>query len=163
MKSSARTVTEYLEGLPEDRRAAIAHVRKVIRKNLPRGYKERVNYGMLTYEVPLSVFADTYNGQPLPYVCLASQKRHMSLYLMDVYSDPKTARRFRDAYKATGKRLDMGKSCVRFTRIEDLPLDLVAKTVAQTSVKAYIARCRALRPAKAGARSTRRVSRKRRA
>jgi hypothetical protein len=99
-----------------------------------------MNWGMLSYEVPLSRYADTYNGQPLPYAALASQKRYMSLYLNSVYGDPATERWFTDRYEASGKRLDMGKSCVRFKHLDDLPLDLIAETIARTPVDDFIRR-----------------------
>jgi hypothetical protein len=142
MKSKASTVEEYLSGLPEDRRAAILAVRKVILKNLPKGYEEVLQYGVLGYVVPLKVFPSGYlnrKNEPLPYICLASQKNYMSIYMMSVYGDAEA--KFRKEYKATGKRLDMGKCCVRFRKLEDLPLDVIGKAVARYPMKKWIEIC----------------------
>ena len=130
----------YLKELPADRREAIRAVRKVILKNLPKGYKESMLWGMITYAIPLKSYPSTYNNQPLCYAALASQKNHMAVYLMCVYGDKPTAKWFRERYKAAGKRLDMGKSCVRFRKLEDLPLDVIGEAVSRTTVKAYIRR-----------------------
>lgn len=142
MQSSAATVAEYLTELPDDRRAVIRAVRSVILAHLPKGYTEGMQYGMISYSVPLVLYPDGYLGDkktPLPYVALASQKQHMAVYLTNIYGDPETKRWFTDAYKASGKKMDMGKSCVRFKKLEDLPLDLIGEAVARTSVKEYIA------------------------
>jgi uncharacterized protein YdhG (YjbR/CyaY superfamily) len=136
--SKAATVADYLAELPADRRRTISAVRAVIRKSLPKGYKESVGYGMICYAVPLSTYADTYNGQPLCYAALASQKNYCALYLMNVYGDTQTAKAFRDGFKKAGKKLDMGKSCVRFKTADDLPLDVIGKTIAATPVTAFI-------------------------
>ena len=138
MAKKAATVAEYLDGLTPERRDAIEQVRKVILDNLPKGYQESLTYGVLSYEVPLSRLPDTYNGQPLSYVALGSQKNYMSLYLMNIYGDPKAAKWFKSAYKARGKKLDMGKSCVRFNKVEDLPLDVVAEVVGRTPMEDWI-------------------------
>ena len=138
MAKKAASVAEYLDGLTPERRDAIEQVRKVILDNLPKGYQESLTYGVLSYEVPLSRLPDTYNGQPLSYVALGSQKNYMSLYLMNIYGDPKAAKWFKSAYKAKGKKLDMGKSCVRFKTVEDLPLDLVAEVVGRTPIEDWI-------------------------
>jgi Domain of unknown function (DU1801) len=139
VKSGAATVDEYLESLPQDRRAAVGAVRNVIVANLPPGFEEGMQFGMISYHVPLSRYPDTYNGQPLGIVALANQKNYMALYLMGVYSDEAEATWFRSRWQSTGKRLDMGKSCVRFKRLDDLPLDVVGETVARTSVDGFIA------------------------
>jgi hypothetical protein len=141
MKSKAATVKEYLAQLPEDRRQAIEAVRKVILKNLPKGYEEVVQYGMLGYVVPLKAFPGGYlnrKNEPLPYICLGSQKNYMSLYMMSVYGNTQSAEWFRKAYKESGKRLDMGKSCVRFRKLDDLPLDVIAKAIALIPMKKWI-------------------------
>ena len=138
MAKKAATVAEYLDALTPERRDAIEQVRKVILDNLPKGYQESLTYGVLSYEVPLSRLPDTYNGQPLSYVALGSQKNYMSLYLMNIYGDPKAAKWFKSAYKAKGKKLDMGKSCVRFKKVEDLPLDVVAEVVGRTPMEDWI-------------------------
>ena len=137
--SAARTAREYLDSLPEERRDAIAALRSVILDNLPAGFEEAMQYGMLSYQVPLAVYPDTYNGQAASIACLASQKGHMSLYLMGVYASPDRRRRFEQAFRKAGKRLDMGKSCVRFKRVEDLPLNVIGNTIGSISVEDYIA------------------------
>jgi len=136
--SKAKTVTEYLAELPADRRKTIAAVRAVVRKNLPKGYREAIGYGMICYSVPLSTYPDTYNGQPLCYAALAAQKQYCALYLMNVYGDAARTKALQDAFRKAGKKLDMGKSCVRFKTADDLPLDVIGKTIAATPVKAFI-------------------------
>ena len=139
MRSDAATVEEYLAELPDDRREAIAAVRDEILGRLPEGYEEAMNWGMIAYEVPLERCPDTYNGQPLMYAALASQKRHMAVYLSGVYGDAELRERFLADYRATGRRLDMGKSCVRFRTLEDLPLELIGDAVAALTVDEFIA------------------------
>jgi Domain of unknown function (DU1801) len=134
--SKATTVGEYLAELPEERRRAIERVRQVILANLPEGYVETMQYGMPSYVIPLERYPTTYNGQPLALASLASQKNSMSLYLMNVYGDREKP--FKEAYRKTGKRLDMGKSCVRFRSLDDLPLDLVGRTIAATPVEEFL-------------------------
>ena len=138
VSSQATTVTQYLEELPEERRAAISRVRQVVLDNLPKGYEEGMQYGMIGYYIPLEEYPNTYNGQPLAVAALASQKNHMSLYLTAIYMDPHQEKRFNQAYLASGKRMDVGKSCVRFKKLEDLPLDVIAETIAAMSVDQYI-------------------------
>ena len=138
--SRAATVPDYLAGLPADRRKTIAAVRSVIRKNLPKGYKEAMGYGMICYSVPLSRYPDTYNGQPLCYAALAAQKHYNAIYLMTVYGDAAETRAFKAAFKKAGKKLDMGKSCVRFKTADDLALDAIGNAIAAVPVKAFIAR-----------------------
>lgn len=149
---NAATVSEYLSALPPDERADIGKVRRVIRKNLPRGFREAVQWGMICYTVPLSRFSATYNGQALCYAALAAHRNHHSLHLMTVYGSPSEEKRFRAQYKATGKKLDMGKSCVRFRSAEDLPLDLIGRTIAATSVDDFIAQYLGTRAAPRSAR-----------
>jgi len=139
MHSNATTVDAYLESLPPARREAISAVREVILANLPEGYEEVMRWGMICYEVPLATCPDTYNGEPLMYAALASQKRHMAVYLTAIYADPDRAEDFARRYRETGKRLDMGKSCVRFTKLEHLPLELVGEVVASTPVADMVA------------------------
>jgi uncharacterized protein YdhG (YjbR/CyaY superfamily) len=138
MRSDAQTVTEYIARLPEERRAAIREVRGTILANLPEGYEEAMEWGMITYQVPLARYPDTYNGKPLMYAALASQKRHMAVYLTAVYADEEARDEFLEAYRASGKKLDMGKSCVRFTKLENLPLDLIGKVIRAYPVDDYI-------------------------
>ena len=130
---------EYLATLPEDRREAISEVRSVILQRLPEGYAEEMRWGMISYEVPLATVPDTYNGKPLMYAALASQKRHMAVYLSGVYGDPDARDDFEEAYRATGKRMDMGKSCVRFRHLDDLPLQVVGDAIARYPVADFVA------------------------
>lgn len=139
MHSDATTVREYLDSLPDDRRRALTKVRTVIRRNLPRGIVESMNWGMISYEVPLRTYPNTYNGQPLAYAALASQKNHMSVYLMGIYGDESLRARFEAAYRATGKRLDVGKSCVRFRTLDDLPLDVIGDAVGAMTLDEFLA------------------------
>jgi hypothetical protein len=134
----AGSVEDYLGELPWERREALQEVRKVVLDNLPAGYVETMNWGMICYEVPLAICPDTYNKQPLMFAGLASQKRHMGLYLMCVYSHQGSRDAFEEKFRASGKKLDMGKSCVRFKRLDDLPLEVIGETIAATPVEAYI-------------------------
>lgn len=138
MKSTATTVDEYLRELTPERRAAIQTVREVILRNLPVGYDEVMNWGMISYEVPLSVYPDTYNRKPLMYAALSSQKNYMSVYLIAIYMTNEAREEFEAAYRRSGKPLDVGQSCVRFRKVEDLPLDLIGSTIASTSVAAFV-------------------------
>lgn len=137
-QSNATTVDGYLDELPDDRRDAIDAVRQVILANLPGGIVETMNWGMISYEVPLDTYPDTYNEQPLMYAALASQKRHMAVYLSSIYADAELARWFRSEYEATGKRMDIGKSCVRFKSIDDLPLELVGDAIARVPLDDFV-------------------------
>ena len=145
MASAKATVSDYLDSLPEERRSAIEAVRKVIRRNLPRGYRETMGFGMITYEIPLERYPDTYNRKPLSYVCLAAQKHYCALYLMGVYQDPEKAAKLKGAFASEGKKADMGKSCVRFRTAEDLPLEAIGRMIAATSVDQFIAQYEASR------------------
>jgi hypothetical protein len=139
MQSQARTVDAYLAELPEDRRRAIEAVRQVILQNLDDAYEEGMQYGMIGYYVPHRVYPPGYHcdpRQPLPFAGLASQKNHMAVYMMAVYGDQEAW--FRSAWAATGKRLDMGKCCVRFKKLEDLALDVIGKAVARVPVRKLI-------------------------
>ena len=138
MRSEAGTVEEYLESLPEGRRHALKKVREVIQQNIPDGYEEAMNWGMITYQVPLEVYPDTYNGQPLMYAALASQKNHMAVYLTGIYMNEANRKSFEEAYRATGKRFDLGKSCVRFKKLEDLPLELIGKTIGSITMNDFV-------------------------
>ena len=139
--AGATTVDEYLKQLPEDRREALQTVRQTILKNLPKGYEEGIQYGMIGYYVPLSLYPPGYHcakNTPLPFMGLGSQKNHMAFYCMGIYSNPEEEALFRQAWVDTGKKLDMGKSCVRFKKIEDVPLPVLGKTVKRITVKKFI-------------------------
>jgi uncharacterized protein YdhG (YjbR/CyaY superfamily) len=151
MQRKAATVSEYLAQLSPEERGDIQRVRSVIRKNLPRGFKESVQWCMICYAVPLSRFSDTYNNQALCYAALAAQKNYNSLYLMSIYGTAEDVRRFKAEYKASGKRMDMGKSCVRFKSADDLPLDLIGRTIARTTVDDFVEAYKQLRGATAKA------------
>jgi hypothetical protein len=139
MRSDATTVEDYLAELPADRLEAIEAVREVILDHLPAGYEESMNWGMISYEVPLERYPDTYNGQPLMLAALASQKQYMTVYLTGVYADQESRERFLDAYRATGKRLDIGQSCVRFRSLDDLPVELIGEAISEFEVDEFIA------------------------
>lgn len=138
-RSEAETPEAYLQELPPDRREVIGAVRDVILENLPAGYRESMNWGMLSYEIPLERYPDTYNHQSLGYVALAAQKDHYSLYLHGVYMDPERARKLREGFAGAGKKLDMGKSCVRFRKLDDLALDVIGGAVADMDPDEFIA------------------------
>jgi hypothetical protein len=138
MRSDAATVDEYLASLPEERREALSAVRRTILEHLPPGYVETMGWGMIAYVVPLETHPDTYNGQPLMYAALASQKHHMAVYLTGVYSDDAARERFLDGYRASGNRPDVGKSCVRFKRVDDLPLDVVGDAIGSYGVGEFV-------------------------
>jgi uncharacterized protein YdhG (YjbR/CyaY superfamily) len=139
VKSKATTVREYLAGLPADRRPAIEAVLRTVRAKLPKGYQESMNWGMISWEVPLSVCPDTYNKQPLAYAALGSQKNYMAIYLCNVYGIPALREELVAGFKAAGKKLDMGKSCIRFRRLEDLPLDVIGRMIAATPMASFVA------------------------
>jgi hypothetical protein len=132
MQSGARTVEQYLAELPPERREVVAAVRDLVNRHLPAGYSEAMAFGMIGWGIPLARYPDTYNGQPLCYVGLAAQKNHLSLYLMGCYADSEAEAGLRAGFAKAGKRLDMGKSCVRFKRLDDLALDAIAVAVAST-------------------------------
>jgi uncharacterized protein YdhG (YjbR/CyaY superfamily) len=138
LQSTAQTVEDYLAELLPDRRDALSEVRKAILENLPAGFEEAMEFGMIGYVVPLETYPKTYNGHPLSYASLASQKNHMSLYLMCIYSHEGSRAWFMNELEKRGKKLSIGKACIRFKRLEDLPLDLVGKAIAYSSVEGYI-------------------------
>ena len=138
VSSAAATVEEYIDSLAPDRAETVGALRRVILDNLPEGYVETMQYGMMAYVIPLERYPDTYNKQPLAPTCLASQKNYLSLYLHSIYMDEAMEAWFRATWEASGKKLNMGKSCIRFRRIDDLPLDLVGETVARVTVEEFI-------------------------
>lgn len=144
MKSKAESVEEYLAEIPPERRQAIDQVRQTILRNLPAGYEEAMNWGMITYQVPLEVYPATYNKQPLMYAALANQKNHMAVYLTGIYLDEELNQEFEQKYRATGKRFDAGKSCVRFRVLEDLPLELIAESIRAIEMDEFIERTKNL-------------------
>ena len=152
MQSKSLTVRDYLASLPEDRRQALSAVREVILKNLDRDYEEGMTYGMIGYYVPHRVYPAGYHCNPklpLAFANLGSQKNYMSLHLMCIYvceeGDAVTgfARWFRDAWAKTGKKLDMGKACIRFKKADDLALGVIGEAIRRVPAKAYIESCEA--------------------
>jgi hypothetical protein len=142
---AASSVTAFLAHLPTQRRRELERVRSVVRKHLPAGYEETLTRGMIVYEVPLRRYRDTYNGHPLWYAALASQKGYLSLHLMPVYGSATLAERLRDGFKAAGKKLNMGKACIRFRSAQDLALDTIGEVIASTSVDRFVASAQAAR------------------
>ena len=136
--NKAKTVGEYLKQLPADRRKTLSAVRNVVLENLPKGYKEAIGWGAITYAIPLADYPDTYNGQPLCVAALSAGKNYCSIHLMAAYGDTKTRKWLEDAFKKSGKKLDMGKACVRFKTADDLPLDAIGKIIAKVTPDKYI-------------------------
>ena len=147
-RSAATTVDDYLASLPDDRRETVAEIRRLIRKNLPRGYEEAVSHGMLSYQIPLEQYPDTYNGQPLGIIALAAQKNYYALYLLGAYMEPSLVEKLKDAFAKAGKKMDMGKSCLRFKSTEDLPLEAVGKVIAAIPPEKFIAMHESVHPPK---------------
>jgi len=138
VQSKATTVSQYLSELDESKRSTIRAVREMILNNLPPGYEENMSWGMIAYEVPLSVVPETYNNKPLLYCSLAAQKRHFAVYLMNIYSDKALEAELVRGFETAGKKLDMGKCCVRFKRLEDLPLEVIGRIVAATPMDRFV-------------------------
>lgn len=136
--NKARTVAEYLKQLPADRRKTLSTVRNVVLENLPKGYREEIGWGAITYAIPLADYPDTYNGQPLCVAALSAGKNYCSIYLMAAYGDTKTRKSLEDAFRKSGKKLDMGKACVRFKSADDLPLDAIGEIIAKVTPEKYI-------------------------
>lgn len=145
VSSSAATVTQYLASLPPERRRVVAAVRRMIRTHLPKGYREAMDFGMITYGIPLARFPVTYNGRPLMYVALAAQKHNYSLYLTGIYMEQARAERLREAFARAGKRIDMGKSCIRFRTLDDLEMTAIAAEIGSTTPEEFIRRHQASR------------------
>ncbi|MDO9020641.1 MAG: DUF1801 domain-containing protein [Deltaproteobacteria bacterium] len=140
MGEKATTVEAYLEGLAPERRAAIAAVREVILAKLPAGYEECMEFGMISYCVPLARYPKTYNKRPLMLASLGSQKGHMAVYLMSIYADEAERAWFEEEYRRSGKKLDAGKACVRFKTLDALPVELIGRAIARVGVDGYLAR-----------------------
>ena len=138
VSSNATTVEQYLAELPDDRRADVETIRNMVLENLPAGYIETMRWGMITYEVPLDIYPETYNGQPLMFLSLAAQKRHLALYLTNVAFVSGGEERFKTRYRETGKKLDMGRTCLRFKSADDLASELVAETIRSTPLDEFI-------------------------
>jgi uncharacterized protein YdhG (YjbR/CyaY superfamily) len=148
MQSKATTVDAYIAELPEDRQKAVSKLRSIIKKKLPRGFKEGMGYGMIGWSVPHSIYPAGYHctpTDPLPFMGLASQKNFIALYHMGIYADPTLLKWFQDAHaKASTKKLDMGKSCIRFKKPEDIPFELIGELASKISVEDWIKRYEAV-------------------
>ncbi len=138
-KTSARTIPEYLRGLDPERRAILSAVRNVVNQHLPEGYAEGMAFGMIGWFVPLETFPDTYNGHPLCYAALAACKNYNTLYLMGPYGDPRQRKFLQEEFKQRGLKLDMGKSCIHFKTLDDLPLDVIGTVIEWTPASAMMA------------------------
>jgi uncharacterized protein YdhG (YjbR/CyaY superfamily) len=139
VSSKAATPEAYIAELPPERQELVARIRDIVNANLPDGYVERMSWGMIGWELPLERYPDTYNGQPLVYAGLAAQKNHTALYLNCVYASEERTRRMTEAWAAAGKKLDMGKSCLRFKRADQLAEDVLAETIGSVPVEVFVA------------------------
>jgi uncharacterized protein YdhG (YjbR/CyaY superfamily) len=148
VSSKETTPAAYLASLPPDRREVIKAVRALVKKRLPKGYVETMTWGMLSYEVPLRRYPDTYNGQPLMYLALAAQKNSFALYMTSPTQDDRLMAKLAAAYESAGRKLDMGKGCLRFKTLEELPLDVIGEIVASTPVERHIELAEAARTRK---------------
>ncbi len=146
--SKATTVSEYLDELPADKKNEISKVRSAVRKNLPKGYKEAMDWGMITWQIPMSRYSRTYNNRPLYVAGLAAQKNYIALYLVGPYAEPDQLKTLQKGFEKAGKKLDMGKSCVRFKKADDLPLDVIGEVIAATPPEKLIELNERLHPEK---------------
>ena len=152
MAAKPTTVKALIDSLPEDRKKAMRKVRATVNRALPKGYKEGIQYGMIGWFVPHRIYPDGYHCDPsqgVPFAGLASQKNYMSLYLMCIYGDEKQRAWFEREWKKSGKKLNMGKSCIRFKSVDDLALDVIEEAIARVPVDDYIAHYEASIPASA--------------
>lgn len=143
------TIAAYLKALPADRREAVEAIRATINKNIDKTFAEGMQYNMPAWFVPHSVYPAGYHcdaKQPLPFASVASQKSHVGIYLFCIYQDDDLREWFVDAWKASGKRLDMGKSCIRVKKLEDVPLDVLGKAIKKMKAKAFIEHYDSVRP-----------------
>jgi hypothetical protein len=139
VSSKAATPDQYVAELPPERAALVSRLRELVNANLPAGYVERMNWGMISWEVPLERYPDTYNGQPLSFAALAGQKNYTALYLNCVQASEERTERLKRAWAATGRKLDMGKSCLRFKGEEDVAEEVLADTIRAVPVERLIA------------------------
>lgn len=146
MASAATTVGEYIAELAPERAEIVADVRQLVLANVPDGVVESMNFGMIVYEIPLERYPETYNKQPLMYAALTANKNNYSLHLHGVYASTKVEQQLRDAYSAADMKLDMGKSCVRFKRLDQLVPAAIATAMQSVSVDHYIELYEASRP-----------------
>lgn len=137
--SNAKTVQAYLDELEPKKREIISSVRQVIIDNIPKGFEETMNWGMICFEVPLETYPKTYNKKPLMNIALAAQKNYNSLYLMSAYTDEKLLDELKQGFDSAGLKMNMGKSCIRFKKLEDIPLDIIGNIIAKVSLDEFIA------------------------
>ena len=142
MQSGATTVEVYLAELPPEKRDLVVSLRDVVREHLPKGFVEAMNWGMISYEVPMEVSGKTYNGKPLMYAAIGAQKHHVGLYLCGLYCREPLKQRFQKRYEASGKKLDIGKSCIRIKNKDQIDSDAVAEAIAGLTVEEFIAASR---------------------
>ena len=138
--SKKESIEEYISSLPTDKHETINQMRALIIAALPSGYEEQIRWGMLSYEVPLDIYPNTYNRQPLLYAALAANKSYYSLYLMSIYQDANLFNRIREAFTSVGNKMNMGKSCLRFKQTADLPLEAIKQVIAAVPLDEFIAR-----------------------
>lgn len=144
-ENKSRTVSEYLAGLPAEQRATVRKLRSFVKKHLPKGYKEQIGFGAITYAVPLTRLPDTYNGQPLCYAAIAAKKNFYTLYLMGPYGNPTQKKWMADEFKKRGKKFDMGQSCLHLKSLDDIPQDVVGEVIASVPLADYVDMYRASR------------------
>jgi hypothetical protein len=145
----AKTVAEFLDALPPDRAAQVKRVRAAIRRALPKGYEEAISGSLITYQVPLAAYPDTYNRQPLWLAAIGAPKTTLTLHLMPVYGSPVLLKRLQDGFRAAGKRLDMGKACIHFKNADDLALECISGIVASMPVAKWVEIAHSARNSKA--------------
>jgi hypothetical protein len=160
MAGAARTVDEYVGRLSVEQQDVIATIRDLILRNLPKGYQESMTWGVPTYEVPLERYPDTYNGKPLGYAALAAKKNYYTLHLMSVYANPQLLEWLQSEFTRRGKKLNIGKACLRFKRLGDLPLDVMAEVISKTTLEDYVAQIEAGRQLQARKRTSAASARK---
>lgn len=137
-KNNSTTIASFLDQLPPERRREVERVRKILRRHMPKGYEEVISKNMLVYQVPLKLYSETYNKQPLWYAALASEKSYLSLHLVSVYGDAAQAQRLKEGFKSAGKKLDMGKACIHFKTADELELDVIGEIVASTPPERWV-------------------------
>lgn len=148
MISRAETIEDYIAEIPDDRRELISVLRNKILGVLPAGFEEVMNWGMITYQVPLAAYPDTYNKKPFMFVALANQKNYMSLYLMGIYMQTEKLEKLHEDFERAGKKLDMGKSCIRFKSLDDLAIEPILQIISTCEMESYVERARSSHPAK---------------
>lgn len=145
MNKDAATVDDYMEGLPPERRAMVQTLRSAVKSRLPSGFEETMQYGMISYIVPSERYPETYNKQPLAIISIGNQKNYVSLYLMSHYGDAEAENWLQESFRNAEKRLDMGKSCLRFRKPDDIPVEVISQAAQRLTVDEFIHRYEASR------------------